>query len=189
MLYYDEPRKEAIMNKRTKEKAVMPSKTLNAYRISMATNYHRVKEYLNTHDWHYSEPKGKGRDRRVLSGFIGSGKGLFRTFSFTLWVENDLVQSFSTLPFSIPEDKRIRAAEFIVRLNYVLKCGAFELDFSDGEVRYRVIRFGESLVHDCKSAMEYLLQFPVMMIKMHVDGFFDLVQTNKSVESLLKKYI
>ena len=177
------------MKKMLKEKAVVPLKMANTHSISMAANYRRVTEYLDAHRWHYSKTLGKERDRRALSGFIGGGKGLFTTFSFMLWVENDLVQSFSTLPFSIPEDKRIKAAEFIVRLNYILKCGAFELDFSDGEVRYRVIRFGVSLAHDCDDAMDYLLNFPVMMVKMYVDAFFELVQTDKSVEVLLKKYM
>lgn len=44
---------------------------------------------------------------------------------------------YSVLPINIPEDKRLAVAEFITRANYGMALGNFELDFSDGEVRYK----------------------------------------------------
>ena len=176
-------------NMRNKESIKMvPSIERASKMISTSANYRRVKSYLDKHDWHYSCQDSSNKGRRILSGFVGTGKGLFTTFSFTLWVENDIIQSFSTLPFSIPENKRVKAAELIVRLNYLLKCGAFELDFSDGEVRYRVIRSGISLMYDGDEVMRYLLTLPIMMIKHYVEAFFELVQTDKSVEKVFKKF-
>jgi hypothetical protein len=40
-------------------------------------------------------------------------------------------------PIKAPEEKRLAVAEFITRANYRLRIGNFELDFSDGEVRYK----------------------------------------------------
>ncbi len=40
-------------------------------------------------------------------------------------------------PVKAPEEKRLAVAEFIARANYGLRIGNFELDFSDGEVRYK----------------------------------------------------
>jgi hypothetical protein len=40
-------------------------------------------------------------------------------------------------PIKAPEEKRQAVAEFITRANYRLRIGNFELDFSDGEVRYK----------------------------------------------------
>jgi hypothetical protein len=37
----------------------------------------------------------------------------------------------------IPPEKRQAAAELSARINYGLTIGAFEMDFSDGEIRYR----------------------------------------------------
>lgn len=45
---------------------------------------------------------------------------------------------FSILPASVPEDKRLDVAEFITRANYGLVIGNFEMDFNDGEVRFKV---------------------------------------------------
>ena len=41
-------------------------------------------------------------------------------------------------PLRIPLDQRARVAEFIVRVNYAIVRGHFDLDFSDGELRFRV---------------------------------------------------
>jgi hypothetical protein len=44
---------------------------------------------------------------------------------------------YSVCPINVPEEKRKEMAELLTRANYGLKVGNFELDFSDGEVRYK----------------------------------------------------
>ncbi len=44
---------------------------------------------------------------------------------------------YSVLPQSVPEDQRPAMAELLTRLNYGLILGNFELDYDDGEVRYK----------------------------------------------------
>lgn len=44
---------------------------------------------------------------------------------------------YSVCPVMVPETLRGAAAEFITRANYGLIIGNFELDFDDGEVRYK----------------------------------------------------
>jgi len=44
---------------------------------------------------------------------------------------------YSTLLFNAPEEKRMAVAEFITRANYGLIIGNWELDFDDGEIRYK----------------------------------------------------
>src|SRR5262249_47600370 len=41
------------------------------------------------------------------------------------------------LPSNVPEEKRVEIAEFITRANYGLVIGNFEMDYNDGEVRYK----------------------------------------------------
>jgi len=54
-------------------------------------------------------------------------------------VRSDLEQFFfyAVAPVKIPEAARPAAAEFLTRANYGLRIGNFELDFGDGEVRYK----------------------------------------------------
>ncbi|MGC9399915.1 MAG: YbjN domain-containing protein [Anaerolineae bacterium] len=40
-------------------------------------------------------------------------------------------------PVKVPEERRMLCAEFLTRANYGLRIGNFEMDMSDGEVRYK----------------------------------------------------
>lgn len=44
---------------------------------------------------------------------------------------------YSVLPLNVPAEKRDAIAEFITRANYGMALGNFELDYNDGEVRYK----------------------------------------------------
>ncbi len=44
---------------------------------------------------------------------------------------------YSICPVKAPEKDRQRMAEFLTRANYGLLIGNFEMDFSDGEIRYK----------------------------------------------------
>lgn len=57
---------------------------------------------------------------------------------FMAYKENDRTMLFLTyLPMKVPEDKRLELAEYITRANYGLHVGNFEMDLSDGELRYK----------------------------------------------------
>jgi hypothetical protein len=44
---------------------------------------------------------------------------------------------YAVATLKVPEDLRLAVAEYITRANYGLRIGNFEMDFSDGEVRYK----------------------------------------------------
>ncbi len=44
---------------------------------------------------------------------------------------------YSICPLRIPVDRRSAMAEFLIRANYGLVIGNFEMDYDDGEVRYK----------------------------------------------------
>lgn len=51
--------------------------------------------------------------------------------------EQQLILLYSICPLVVPPDKRAEMASFLTRANYGLAVGNFELDFSDGEIRYK----------------------------------------------------
>jgi len=56
-------------------------------------------------------------------------------------VANDDLEVFKLLvqvPERVPGDQRAPVADFLTRANFGLNVGAFEMDMSDGEVRFRV---------------------------------------------------
>jgi hypothetical protein len=51
--------------------------------------------------------------------------------------DKDAFVFYALFPEAVPADRRSAVAELLTRLNYGLTIGNFELDFADGEVRYR----------------------------------------------------
>lgn len=51
--------------------------------------------------------------------------------------EAELFSFYAIFPGRVPEGTRGEVAEFITRANFGLRLGAFEMNFDDGEVRFR----------------------------------------------------
>src|SRR5579863_2871455 len=47
------------------------------------------------------------------------------------------VMFYSVLPAKVGEDRKPAMAEFLIRANFGLNIGNFEMDWEDGEVRFR----------------------------------------------------
>jgi hypothetical protein len=52
-------------------------------------------------------------------------------------VELEQFLFYAVAPVKVPEEVRSDVAEFLTRANYGLRIGNFELDYRDGEVRYK----------------------------------------------------
>lgn len=75
-------------------------------------------------------------DTSILSmGFSGQN-GKWLCYAQAREIEEQLV-FYSVLSVNVQADKRHKVAEFITRVNYGMVIGNFELDFEDGEVRYK----------------------------------------------------
>lgn len=57
---------------------------------------------------------------------------------FARVVDDEQVVFLSVYPDHVPEKRRSAMAEFLVRATFGMNVGAFEMDFADGEVRFRV---------------------------------------------------
>lgn len=54
-----------------------------------------------------------------------------------IWPETNRFVFYVLLPYRVPVQQRLVAAEFLTQVNYGLQIGNFEMDFTDGEVRYK----------------------------------------------------
>jgi hypothetical protein len=52
--------------------------------------------------------------------------------------DRDQAAVYSVLPERVPEERRAAVTELVSRINYGLILGNFEIDLSDGEVRFKV---------------------------------------------------
>ena len=91
-----------------------------------------VESFLQSDDWNYTRLE----DTTILSmGFRGNN-GTWTCYARTREQEERFL-FYSILSTNVPEHMRMAAAEYLTRANYGMLMGNFEMDFSDGEVRYK----------------------------------------------------
>ena len=72
----------------------------------------------------------------VMAGFGGMNVRIQALFNID--EDQGLSKMLRTVPMPVPEGCRTAIAEAITRANYGMKVGKFELDLSDGDLRYHV---------------------------------------------------
>jgi hypothetical protein len=116
----------------------------NEFAHANPTPYQILGQFLQEDDW-YPQPLTDLEAYRM--GFNGRN-GELRCFA---QVRPELSQFlfYAVMAVKAPPEKRPAVAEFITRANFGLRIGNFELDYSDGEVRYKAsLDFeGEALSH------------------------------------------
>lgn len=94
-----------------------------------------IDSFLRNDKWHFSFDESKGLFRFGLAI-----KGKMKSLDYVIDVKKDEFITYAIAPLSPDEDDSrmmARMCEFITRANYGLKNGCFEMDFEDGELRYR----------------------------------------------------
>jgi hypothetical protein len=114
--------------------------------------FERLGELLEHDGWYPRKLGDKSVYRVQYAGKSGS-------FPCYLQVRLELEQLlvYAVCPVRVPEPARPSVAEFITRANYGLRIGNFELDYDDGEVRYKTsLDFeGESLTFNLVRGLLY----------------------------------
>jgi hypothetical protein len=89
-------------------------------------------QFLEEDEWHPQRMD----DRYIYRlGFSGAN-GQYACYA-QIRVDLEQFLFYVLSPVKVPEDKRLLSAEFLTLANYGLRIGNFEMDLSDGEVRYK----------------------------------------------------
>ena len=89
-------------------------------------------EFLDGQGWNYSVLEG----REVAQVRFGGGSESF-TFFADSRPDREALLCYSVRDERVEEERRNAVSELLTRLNYPLLIGNFEMDFDDGEVRFR----------------------------------------------------
>jgi hypothetical protein len=89
-------------------------------------------EFLEQDGWYPQAVGGKHMYRMFFSGKNGD----LRCFA-QIMVNLEQFMFYTVATVRVPEDDRPAVSEFITRANYGMRIGNFEMDYSDGEVRYK----------------------------------------------------
>lgn len=92
---------------------------------------------------------------------------------------------FSVLEAHAAESKRQAMSEFLTRANYGLPIGTFEMDFSDGEIRFRT-SCDLSDVRLTKSILRNMVYPNLMMVDTYFPGIMAVLYTNTSAEEAIR---
>ena len=113
--------------------AVEPGCSETAKGGAMEITFENLVEFFEAEGLrHEAHPEGGV----VIAGF--EAQNLSVRIFFALQSDEGLLQLFAPLPSKIPQGCRPAIAEAIARANYGMKMGKFELDYSDGELRFQI---------------------------------------------------
>ncbi len=101
--------------------------------------------------------------------------------------ENDKrVIFYSLLSFNVPKERMLTFAEFIIRLNSIIFFGNFEMDFEDGQIRFKT-----SLIYeDCKltnDVMKHIIDGNITITNIHFNTFEELMKEKISLKDAITK--
>ena len=91
-----------------------------------------TKEFCREDNWNYLQLN----DGITLQLSCQGQNGQINCYARSYDQQNQLI-FYALYPLVIPEEKRINIAELITKINYGMIIGNFELDFNDGELRYK----------------------------------------------------
>lgn len=96
------------------------------------TAFETLGQFLEEDGWHPQQLEGQHIFRMAFAGRNG------QTICYAQ-IRMDLEQFlfYVMAPIQASEDTRTAVAEYTTRANYGMRIGNFEMDFSDGEVRYK----------------------------------------------------
>lgn len=88
--------------------------------------------YFTKDDWTFTKLQGQS----ILQMAYQGENGLWNCYAQARETEEQFV-FYSIYPELVSKEKRLTMAELLTRLNYGLIIGNFEMDFKDGEIRYK----------------------------------------------------
>jgi hypothetical protein len=88
----------------------------------------------------------------------------------------------ASCPLRIPAGHRVRVAEFIARVNFSIVHGHFDLDFSDGELRFRIVQLMDSGLADHPKAIVKIFGFTLSTIDTYFPAIMKLTYGGMSPE-------
>lgn len=99
---------------------------------SSKSMFDTMQQFFKDDDWRFEHLEGK---TILKMGFKGEN-GSWRCFAQVREEQRQFL-FYSILDSNCPEGARQKMAEFLTRANYGLITGNFEMDYSDGEVRFK----------------------------------------------------
>ena len=143
----------------------------------MANNYsselvESIKGLLGGRNWEYTFDVNHGIFQ-IRSGLDSS----VQSCTVYIHLRSDGISSIGKISIDVMEARQSAIAEFITRINYKLKDGSFQMDYSDGEVRFKMyMNCGETI--PSADSLERLFVIPFIMWEKYGNAFLSVLFAN-----------
>lgn len=100
--------------------------------------------------------------------------------------EQQIFFFYSVCPIDTPEEKRLLMAELLTRANYGLKVGYFDMNFADGEVRFKTsIDVGEENLSN--AILRNLVYNNLWIMDHYLPGILSLIYSDITPMEVIQK--
>ncbi len=131
--------------------------------------FNTLIEFFEEDDWDFTWVPGMS----VLNVDFSGSNGRWVCYAQAREVQQQVV-FYSVCPSKVPEDRRQAIAEFITRANYGLIIGNFEMDYTDGEVRYKTSIDVEGAVLSTRMIRQ-MVYANVLVMDRYLPGILDVI--------------
>lgn len=145
----------------------------------------RIDNFLRNDDWRYQFDEERG-----VFKFGLNLHSKLKEMNYLIRVKNDCYIVYGIFPIGGDADDismMQRLAEFVCRANYGLLNGSFELDFRDGEVRFKSYVDCDDNSFPCNEVIRNSIHYPAAMAERYSDGMLNIIFTSISPEAAIEK--
>ncbi len=149
--------------------------------MSKEDNSRLIRTFLDENDWKYKYIP----EKELYFGNVGL-KNVICTIEFLICMSDTHVTAYFRLPVSAKDCLR-PMAEFITRANYGLHMGCFELDFRDGEIRYKMSISNTALEANPDNEINLMMSIPCSTIDTYSSGIIGVLSGYEEPEEAVKR--
>lgn len=146
----------------------------------METLFETVVRYFTQEEWYFLKMDSRPTLQMSFNG--SSGKWLCYA---NVNEEKGFFSFYSVCPINVPEERRPTVAEFLTRANYGLMIGNFEMDYRDGEVRYKTSLDVESTEINLV-LIGNLVNVNLLMMDRYLPGILKCIYGNETAEAAIQ---
>ena len=143
-----------------------------------------VKKFLVDDDWHFSFDENTG-----IFDFGLRVKSKIQRINYIVDVHEDEIVVYGICPIGVDHtdaDTMAQMAEFLCSANYGLKNGCFELNFRDGEIRFRSFIDCEDTTPSVK-VIKNSIYCTAAMYKRYAPGIVDIIFAGCTAKEAIAK--
>lgn len=147
----------------------------------MAELFDAVVQFFDEENWRYFQLG----DDPVLSMLFSGENGNWNCYAECRETQGQFL-FYSICPMKVPELRRVAVAEFLTRANYGLVVGNFEMDFKDGEIRYKTsIRTEGELPN--RGILKHLVYSNVAMMDRYMHGLMTVMYGGSTPAEVIRE--